>query len=79
MTLNYCHFLIYGYSFLNEYNRIKANQNTSSTGFEELNNLQNQYNNLISQYADIQKTANQEGLEYIDRISPNNPYLKKRV
>lgn len=65
--------------FLNEYNRIKANQKSSSTGFEELNNLQSQYNNLSSQYIDIQKTSNQEGLEYIDRISPNNPYLKTNI
>jgi hypothetical protein len=65
--------------FMNQYNRIKSLKSGSSNEFEELNNLQSQYDELIIQYNDAQQNVETDGTNYIDRISSNNVYLNKNI
>jgi len=65
--------------FMNQYNRIKSNQEVSTNEFEELNNLQSQYDELISQYNNAKQNVETDGTNYIDRISKDNIYLNKNI
>lgn len=65
--------------FMNQYNRIKSLESVSSNEFEELNNLQTQYDELLSQYNDAQQNIETDGTNYINRISKDNLYLNKNI
>jgi hypothetical protein len=65
--------------FMNQYNSIKSNQEVSSNEFDELNNLQSQYDELISQYNEAKQNVETDGTNYIDRISKDNIYLNKNI
>lgn len=65
--------------FMNQYNSIKSNQEVSTNEFEELNNLQSQYDELISQYNEAKQNVETDGTNYIDRISKDNIYLNKNI
>jgi hypothetical protein len=65
--------------FMNQYNSIKSNQEVSSNEFDELNNLQSQYDELISQYNEAKQNIETDGTNYIDRISKDNIYLNKNI
>jgi hypothetical protein len=65
--------------FVNAYNRMKTNQTVSTADFDELQALQNKYNDLSSQYKDVIKTTEAQSLEYDERISKENPYLNNNI
>lgn len=65
--------------FMNQYNRMKDLKDVSPNEFEELNNLQSQYDDLVNQYNEVQQSVETEGTEYIDRISKDNMYLNKNI
>jgi len=65
--------------FMNQYKRMQSNQNDSSTGFQQLNNLQDQLNELNSQYGNVEQSVENEGVAYMDLTSSSNPYLSKNI
>ena len=46
---------------------------------QQLTNLQTKYNVLQTQYNITQKKLNNNSLESIKRVSPDNPYLNKNI
>lgn len=67
--------------FVSSTNQHIANNLTevNQSDLEELNQLQNKYNDLLNQYTAIQKTMNDSSLTTINRVSSNNPYSGKNV
>ena len=59
--------------FLNNYNRMKADQTTAAADTQELTNLQSQYDDLNSQYKDLIKTAETASFKYTDLTRKDNP------
>jgi hypothetical protein len=53
----------------------KSNNNDLTT----LTNLQNQYNDLLTQYKDTQTSINNSSMVSINRNSNSNPYLNKNI
>lgn len=54
-------------------------EKTNQSDLDELNQLQTKYNDLMSQYTDIQKKIGDKSMTSINRVSSNNPYLGKNI
>lgn len=70
-----------GYTSVLQNQRQLSNNNNkvNQQQLDQLRNLQNQYQDLIQQYNQIQKTISDSSLEVINRNSSNNKYLKKNI
>ena len=65
--------------FMNQYNQMKQNKAVSENDFQQLTNLQNEFNALSKQLGNAQQSVNQEGTTYMERVSKSNPYLSKNI
>lgn len=53
--------------------------NNQTNDLDDFNKLQTKFNDLMTQYNEIQQTIQNNTLSSIDRVSSNNPYLNKVV
>ena len=65
--------------FMNQYKQMKQNKAVSGSDFQQLTNLQNEFNALSKQLDNAQQSVNQEGTAYMERVSKSNPYLSKNI
>ena len=65
--------------FMNQYKQMNQNKAVSENDFQQLTNLQNEFNALSKQLGNAQQSVNQEGTTYMERVSKSNPYLSKNI
>ena len=56
-----------------------ANNESTNDGLQELNDLEQQFNYLVSQYGQVQQSIMSGSLDNISRTGTNNPYRNKMV
>jgi hypothetical protein len=65
--------------FMNQYKQMNQNKAVNENDFQQLTNLQNEFNALGKQLDNAQQSVKQEGATYIERVSKSNPYLSKNI
>jgi hypothetical protein len=64
---------------INEYTRMKTTSAQNQKDLTELQNLQSQYNNLLSKYKDLTNQIKTDTKNNMEKISLSNPYLEKNI